>query len=196
MARIGKKTPVQRNAQRNAPNNAAGKRKRITTGQRLAHIQRTLQEIETSMNQTLERMNDFDRILSDLDEIKEYMAKGRRRRSPLAKRKETPETGENGGRPPGGHGELNDLLSHPALQSLLKNRGKKGSSPGSLPGMFKNIDPAQILALLQNPAVQSMLNKHFPGLNLKGLAKNTADLSSIMQLLQNPMVQSLLKKAL
>lgn len=180
---------------------------------RLIRIENSLKQIESEIDGTKERMDELDRLMVDLDDIKKKVNRRRRGFSLFSRRRRDPDsTGSNSGSsslPPQAKknpdlSELQNLLQNPALNSLLKKHGnsllpqaqpKKNPDLSQLHNMLQNPknkgDLSGLMGLLQNPAIQSMLKQGKGGL-LPGMPGGK-DPAQIMSLLQNPMVQSMLK---
>jgi hypothetical protein len=134
--------------------------------------------IENYMNHSQKNTNNFDRIHSDLEDIKKNKKFKHRLLSKKRKSKKddinsietTDDTQEDK------DSQLTDILANPMIQSLL------------------SLDLSQIEDLLQNPMIQSLFSDNKSRKNRKkGKKSNGSSGFRIGNLLQNSKIQSLLK---
>ncbi|MBN6187690.1 hypothetical protein JQN58_12335 [Aneurinibacillus sp. BA2021] len=174
---------------------------KTTMDKRLTNIETSLSEMEMQICQTKETINKIEAMLVQLQQL--------------------PNSGSpQKGRAPRTHAKRQNATSHspthiPPTPLSIQRREEKPASLSAekgLAGMLKDVDPAAIATILQNPAVQALIVKSLnSGVAEKPAAKRkkttikndevnevlgSIDFVQIAKLLQNPMVQSMLKNML
>jgi hypothetical protein len=186
---------------------------------KLGQIENSLVNLESSLQQTMDRLDALQQISHDIEMIKQNTSKKKREKRALFSRLkgkrdadgESPLDRKERARKRRGEsdaGELNDvssLLQSPKVKSLLDNSG----SGTDLSSLLQKIDLSKIGELLQPAEQKKKPVKAVPKPALPPPMKKKAasepgqkdadlglDLGSIMELMQNPMIQSMIKKVL
>lgn len=128
------------------------------TQQRLSNIENSLKEIEGVLNTSKIQLNHLNQVVQGIEEIKQN-TKQKQRRLSLFPPKPSPKPPK-----PNVTQQVSELLQNPMILNLLLDTFTKPKSTSSKKSstLLTQMNPASILSLLQNPAVQSLLTNLSP----------------------------------
>jgi len=182
------------------------KQNATVTEKRLSNIENSLREIQDYLSTSKVQMNSLSQVVQGIEEIKQNTKQKRMSLFPpkLSPKPPKPKVTQ----------QVSELLQNPMILNMLigtlskpKSKVKLPTQPtvkkktkvkgGNSPNLLNQFDWTSLLAILQNPALQSLLST--PSEATRPTKKQTdltgrINVAEVMKLIQDPAIQSLLSK--